>query len=254
MKLDVIDLGLIEYETAWKLQDDYAADIALGKRPPTLLLLEHPHVYTFGRRGQAENLLWGEEQLKARGVTVHWVDRGGDVTYHGPGQLVGYPLLPLSPLRPDRSPTESSNPEDDSGRPVRSVDYVGYVRKLEETLITALARLGVGTGQRAGKTGVWIQADAYSRCPRCRPEDREKPAKLAAIGVKVDARGVTRHGFALNVNPDMTYWDGIIACGLAGEPVVSLEDLLFPPPTMERVKQEVVRAFGEVFGYETGHA
>ncbi len=254
MKLDVIDLGLIEYETAWKLQDDYAADIALGKRPPTLLLLEHPHVYTFGRRGQAENLLWGEEQLKARGVTVHWVDRGGDVTYHGPGQLVGYPLLPLSPLRPDRSPTESSNPEDDSDRPVRSVDYVGYVRKLEETLITALARLGVGTGQRAGKTGVWIQADAYSRCPRCRPEDREKPAKLAAIGVKVDARGVTRHGFALNVNPDMTYWDGIIACGLAGEPVVSLEDLLFPPPTMERVKQEVVRAFGEVFGYETGHA
>lgn len=251
MKLDVIDLGLIEYETAWKLQDDYAADIALGRRPPTLLLLEHPHVYTFGRRGQAENLLWGEEQLKQRGVTIHWVDRGGDVTYHGPGQLVGYPLLPLSPLRPDRSPAESSNPEDDSERPVRSVEYVGYVRKLEETLIRALARLGVGAGQRAGKTGVWIQADAYSRCPRCRPEDREKPAKLAAIGVKVDARGVTRHGFALNVNPDMTYWDGIIACGLAGEPVVSLEDLLFPAPTMERVKQEVVRAFGEVFKYET---
>lgn len=254
MKLDVIDLGLIEYETAWKLQDEYAADIALGKRPPTLLLLEHPHVYTFGRRGQAENLLWGEEQLKQRGVTVHWVDRGGDVTYHGPGQLVGYPLLPLGEIRPDRSPAESSNPDGDSERPVRSVEYVGYVRKLEETLITALARLGVGAGQRAGKTGVWIQADAYSRCPRCRPEDREKPAKLAAIGVKVDARGVTRHGFALNVNPDMTYWDGIIACGLAGEPVVSLEDLLFPPPTMERVKQEVVRAFGEVFGYKTGHA
>jgi lipoate-protein ligase B len=241
MKLDVIDLGLIEYETAWKLQDDYAADIALGKRPPTLLLLEHPHVYTFGRRGQAENLLWGEEQLKQRGVTVHWVDRGGDVTYHGPGQLVGYPLLPLPPLLAGEGPG------------VR-VDYVGYVRKLEETLITALARLGVGAGQRAGKTGVWIQADAYSRCPRCRPEDREKPAKLAAIGVKVDARGVTRHGFALNVNPDMTYWDGIIACGLAGEPVVSLEDLLLPPPAMERVKQEVVLAFGEVFGYETGHA
>jgi lipoate-protein ligase B len=127
------------------------------------------------------------------------------------------------------------------------VDYVGYVRKLEQTLIAALARLGVGAGQRPGKTGVWIQADAYSRCPRCRPEDREKPAKLAAIGVKVDARGVTRHGFALNVNPDMTYWDGIIACGLAGEPVVSLEDLLSPLPSMERVKQEVIRAFMEVF-------
>ena len=248
MKLDVIDLGLIEYETAWKLQDDYAADIALGKRPPTLLLLEHPHVYTFGRRGQAENLLWGEEQLKARGVAVHWVDRGGDVTYHGPGQLVGYPLLPLGWIPSPPTPLPESE-----GR-IPQADYVGYVRKLEEALITALARLGVGAGQRAGKTGVWIQADAYSRCPRCRPEDREKPAKLAAIGVKVDARGVTRHGFALNVNPDMTYWDGIIACGLAGEPVVSLEDLLFPPPTMERVKQEVVRAFGEVFEYETGHA
>jgi lipoate-protein ligase B len=247
MKLDVIDLGLIEYETAWKLQDEYAADIALGNRPPTLLLLEHPHTFTFGRRGQAENLLWGEAELKQRGVSVHWVDRGGDVTYHGPGQLVGYPLLPLGPIKPDRSPAESSSPEEDSERPVRSVDYVGYVRKLEQTLIAALARLGVGAGQRPGKTGVWIQADAYSRCPRCRPEDREKPAKLAAIGVKVDARGVTRHGFALNVNPDMTYWDGIIACGLAGEPVVSLEDLLSPLPSMERVKQEVIRAFMEVF-------
>jgi lipoate-protein ligase B len=247
MKLDVIDLGLIEYETAWKLQDEYAADIALGNRPPTLLLLEHPHTFTFGRRGQAENLLWGEDELKRRGVSVHWVDRGGDVTYHGPGQLVGYPLISLGPIRPDRSSAQSSSSENDSERSVRSVDYVGYVRKLEQTLIAALARLGVGAGQRPGKTGVWIQADAYSRCPRCRPEDREKPAKLAAIGVKVDARGVTRHGFALNVNPDMTYWDGIIACGLAGEPVVSLEDLLSPLPSMERVKQEVIRAFMEVF-------
>lgn len=230
MHLDVIDLGLIEYETAWKLQDDYAADIALGRRPPTLLLLEHPHVYTFGRRGQAENLLWGEEELKRRGVSIHWVDRGGDVTYHGPGQLVGYPLIPLSPLLTEEGPG------------VR-VDYVGYVRKLEQALIAALARLGVEAGQRAGKTGVWTQ-----------PGERGKPAKIAAIGVKVDARGVTRHGFALNLNPDMTYWDGIIACGLAGEPVVSLEDLLTPPPTMERVKQEITCAFGEVFGYEVGHA
>jgi len=248
-QLIVQDLGLIEYETAWKLQNEYAADIANGNRPPTLLLLEHPHVYTFGRKGHAENLLWGEEQLKQKGIAIHWVDRGGDVTYHGPGQLVGYPLLPLAPIRPDRSQAESSALEDDSVRPVRS-DYVGYVRRLEEMLIAALARLGVVTGQRTGKAGVWIQADVYSRCPRCRPEDREKPAKIAAIGVKVDVRGVTRHGFALNVNPDMTYWDGIVACGLQDEPVVSLEDLLMPVPTMERVKGEVVRAFGEVFGYE----
>jgi lipoyl(octanoyl) transferase len=111
----------------------------------------------------------------------------------------------------------------------------------------ALARLGVGAGQRSGLTGVWIQADVHSRCPRCRPEDRESPAKIAAIGVKVDAQGISRHGFALNVNPDMEYWDGIIACGLS-EPVVSLADLLAPVPSMERVKQEVTSAFREVFG------
>ena len=92
--------------------------------------------------------------------------------------------------------------------------------------------------------------DVWSRCPRCRPEDRQKPAKIAAIGVKVDARGVTRHGFALNVNPDMSYWDGIIACGLADEPVASLADLLEPVPEMDSVKQEVVSAFGDIFGYE----
>src|SRR5512134_1389450 len=98
MTIEVLDLGLIEYERAWKLQDEYAREIAEGKRVPTLLLLEHPHVYTFGRRGKQENLLWGEAQLKEKGIDIHWVDRGGDVTYHGPGQLVGYPLIPLTPL------------------------------------------------------------------------------------------------------------------------------------------------------------
>src|SRR5690349_19607716 len=99
MEVEVLDLGLIDYEAAWKLQDQYAAEIAEGMRLPTLLLLEHPHVYTFGRRGKPENLLWGESQLREKGVAIHWVDRGGDVTYHGPGQLVGYPLIPLTPLR-----------------------------------------------------------------------------------------------------------------------------------------------------------
>jgi lipoyl(octanoyl) transferase len=249
MECVVEDLGLIDYQKAWKLQDQYAAEIAAGTRSPTLLLLEHPHVYTFGRRGQAENLLWNESELKDKNVAVHWVDRGGDVTYHGPGQLVGYPLIPLPPLRPDRSHDEAPDLEDAPVRPVRS-DYVGYVRKLEKTLIVALVRLGIVAGQRKGLTGVWIQADVWSRCLRCKPEDWQKPAKIAAIGVKVDARGVTRHGFALNVNPDMSYWDGIIACGLAGEPVVSLADLLEPVPAVERVKQEVVSAFGDVFGYD----
>lgn len=251
MKCIVQDLGSIEYKSAWKLQDEYAAEIAAGMRPPTLLLLEHPHVYTFGRRGQAENLLWNETQLKEKGVATHWVDRGGDVTYHGPGQLVGYPLIQLEPIKPDRSLLESAGLAELNERPVRfEVDYVGYVRKLEGTLITALANLGLVAGQRKGLTGVWVQADVWSRCPRCRPEDKKKPAKIAAIGVKVDARGVTRHGFALNVNPDMNYWDGIIACGLADEPVAALADLLDSVPEMERVKQEVISAFGDVFGYE----
>ena len=215
MNLDVIDLGLIEYETAWKLQDAYAAEIAEGKRPPTLLLLEHPHVYTFGRKGHAENLLWSEEQLKQKGISIHWVDRGGDVTYHGPGQLVGYPLLPLGKL--------------DAENKLPDVDYVGYVRRLEETLVAALSRLGVESGQRSGLTGVWVQQ-----------------SKIAAIGVKVDVHGVTRHGFALNVNPDMEYWGGIIACGLS-EPIASLAEILAPAPSMAKVKETVISAFSEVF-------
>jgi lipoate-protein ligase B len=240
MNLEVHDLGLIEYEAAWKLQEEYAREIAEGERFPTLLLLEHPHVYTFGRRGHQENLLWSEEQLKEKGIAIHWVDRGGDVTYHGPGQLVGYPLIPLTPVPP--------SPE--SNERIPQADYVGYVRKLEQTLIVALARLGLAAGQRPGLTGVWIQADVHSRCPRCKPEDRRKPAKIAAIGVKVDARGVSRHGFALNVDPDMKYWEGIIGCGLQDEPIVSLADLFAEPPPMERVKQEVIAAFREVFGFE----
>jgi len=251
MKCAIEDLGLIEYEKAWKLQDEYAAEIAAGKRPPTLLLLEHPHVYTFGRKGQAENLLLNETQLKEKGIATHWVDRGGDVTYHGPGQLVGYPLIQLEPLKPDRSHPESPGYKNSHERPVRiEVDYIGYIRKLEKTLIKALANLGLVAGQQTGMTGVWVQADVWSRCPRCRPEDRQKPAKIAAIGVKVDARGVSRHGFALNVNPAMSYWDGIIACGLSDYPVASLADLLDPVPEMDRVKQDIISAFGTVFEYE----
>jgi lipoyl(octanoyl) transferase len=251
MNLSVIDLGLIEYEQAWKLQEKYSSEIAEGKRDATLLLLEHPHVYTFGRKGHAENLLWDEEQLKQKGIAVHWVDRGGDVTYHGPGQLVGYPLIPLASLH---LPPNSLNlgGEKEGGKEIRipEADYVGYVRKLEKMLIVALARLGAVAGQRSGLTGVWVQADVYSHCPRCRPEDRNKPAKIAAIGVKVDAHGISRHGFALNVNPDMSYWDGIVACGLAEYPVVSLADLMNQPPNMDYVKKEVIQAFEEVFGFD----
>ncbi len=252
MRCELQDLGLIDYEEAWRLQEKYAAQIAAGDRSPSLLLLQHPHVYTFGRKGHAENLLWGEEQLQGRGVKVLWVDRGGDVTYHGPGQLVGYPLIPLG--KPSEVGIEPALEDTDSAAFVSTripqVDYVQYLRNLERVLIVALARLGLAAGQQPGLTGVWVQADVYSRCPRCKPEDRNKPAKIAAIGVKVDVHGVSRHGFALNVDPDMTYWDGIIACGLADYPIVSLADLLSPVPEMARVKGEVARAFGEVFEYE----
>lgn len=232
---DVISLGLVAYDDAWKLQERLAAEIARGERPPALLLLEHPHIYTFGRRGQEQNLLLDDAHLKERGLTVRWVDRGGDVTYHGPGQLVGYPLIPLGKL--------------DQNARLPEVDYTGYLRRLEKTLIVALAGFGLAGGQIPGLTGVWIQPDVYSRCPRCRPEDRQKPAKIAAIGVKVDANGITRHGFALNVNPDMTYFDGIRPCGLS-EPVVSLAELRDPVPPMDDVKQAVVSAFGDIFDCE----
>lgn len=237
MNTEIIDLGLIEYESAWKLQDEYALEVAEGKRKPTLLLLEHPHVYTFGRKGNAENLLWNESQLKEKGISTFWVDRGGDVTYHGPGQLVGYPLIPLG------------LPSPDSGRGAGGegkVDYVRYIRNLEKMLIRVLMSYGIASGQIKGKTGVWVQADVHSKCARCKPEDKQKPAKIAAIGVKVDAKGISRHGFALNVNPQMEYWDGIIPCGLE-EPVVSLADLLMSPPEMGDVKEKVSSAFWEMF-------
>ena len=248
----LLDLGVMEYQRAWKLQEEYSLEIARGERPPTLLLLEHHHVYTFGRKGHGENLLWDEHQLNERGVAVHWVDRGGDVTYHGPGQLVGYPLIPLGTVADGASHRMDSGEDAGEARLSRIpvTDYVGYVRKLERTLIVALAHLGLPSGQQPGLTGVWVQADVYSRCVRCQPQDRPKPAKIAAIGVKVDVRGISRHGFALNVNPDMTYWDGINACGLTDHPVVSLADLLVPVPEMHNVKKEVAAAFGEVFRYE----
>lgn len=229
----VYRLGLVDYADAWDLQDRLARAIAAGNRPPTLLLLEHPHTYTFGRSGKIENLLWSEAELESRGVSVHWVDRGGDVTYHGPGQLVGYPLLPLG------SPGAVVEPDRDTVR-LPQADYIGYLRRLENMLIAALEKLGVTGFQSPGLTGVWVQSPGASSLP----------AKLAAIGVKVDARGISRHGFALNVNPDMVYWEGIIGCGLHDYPVASLAGLLDPSPSMEQIIQAVSVAFGKEFGYE----
>lgn len=234
-------LGVIEYKLAWKLQDQLAAEIAAGRQPATLLLLQHPHVYTFGRRGRSENLLWQEAELARRRVEVLWVDRGGDVTYHGPGQLVGYPLIPLGHA-------EATQPGGADSSRLPKADYVGYVRRLERVLVTALARLRVVSRQVEGLTGVWVEPHGAS--PRLSADSGSHPAKIAAIGVKVDARGVSRHGFALNVNPDMSYWQGIVGCGLVGYPITCLADLLSPPPSMEQVEAVVIEAFGRIFEFE----
>ncbi len=240
-------MGVMDYQQAWQLQDNMAAEIGRGERPASLLLLQHPHCFTFGRRGRSENLLWSEEVLKQEGIPVYWVDRGGDITYHGPGQLVGYPLLPLgTPQTAYASPSQASPPTER----IPQADYVGYLRKLEAVIILALQRLGVPSGQIDGLTGVWVQPHVPSRCTRCDPKIRQQPAKIAALGVKVDARGVSRHGFALNVDPDMHFWEGIVACGLKDHPLASLADFLDPPPGMDELDRLITTAFGEIFDYE----
>lgn len=223
-------LGVVAYQTAWDLQNRLADEIAAGARLPTLLLLQHPHTFTFGRRGDPRHLLWSAAELNQRGVGVYWVDRGGDVTYHGPGQLVGYPLIPLGlPVVPAETPEGAAR--------LPQADYTGYLRRLETVVARALAETcGLTTRTVAGKTGVWTDSAA--------------PLKLASIGVKVDGRGITRHGFALNVNPDMEYWNGIVACGLADDRMTSLAEAVNPLPEMKRVEDALIRAFGQVFGVE----
>ncbi len=235
-------LGIVPYEEAWELQNRLAGEISAGIQQPTLLLLEHPHTYTFGRSGNADNMLWDEATLARKNISVHWVDRGGDVTYHGPGQLVGYPLIPLG------TPNLPVEPRRDSAH-LPKADYIEYLRKLEVALITALAKLGVTAEQSPGLTGVWTQLPPPTQSGDESLMASQLPSKIASIGVKVDARGVSRHGFALNVNPDMSYWEGIIGCGLEDYQETSLAELLSPPPTVDSVMQGVIAAFGEEFDY-----
>jgi len=241
-------LGIMPYQHAWRLQERLAAEIAAGERPPTLLLLEHPHTYTFGRRGDRANLLWDEAELERRGISVHWVDRGGDVTYHGPGQLVGYPLLPLAPGGLKMSPSQVGAPFKEnasSSLNIPRADYVGYLRKLEAMLIDALGKTGVESQRVEGLTGVWVGVERSMTYG----ETKEELAKIASIGVKVDVNGISRHGFALNVAPDMTYWKGIIACGLVDFSQTSMAKLLGVVPNMQRVMDRVVISFGEVLDF-----
>jgi lipoyl(octanoyl) transferase len=228
--------GLLPYQDAWELQKRLAAQRAAGMIPDTLLMLEHPHTYTFGRSGNRENLLWDEAACAAKDITVEWVDRGGDVTYHGPGQVVAYPILSLGAV----AASEGGLPK---------ADYVGYIRKLEDVIIHCLMHFGLVTGQLPGITGIFIHPDGESRCAFCPPHKR-KVCKIAAIGVKVDGNGISQHGFAINVEPDMDYFEGIIGCGLKDHPAISMAELMLNPPTVNEVMNEVARQFGKVFGYE----
>lgn len=218
-------MGLTPYQEAWDYQNEIADRVASGQLADTLLLLEHPHTYTLGRRGQQANLIWSQDTLAEMDVTVHWVDRGGDITYHGPGQIVGYPILQLAPIgwNSDHLP---------------QADYVGYIRKLEDVLICALAKFRLKGMRIKGKTGVWV-----------RDLQGGASLKIASIGVKVDSRGVSRHGFALNVNSDMDYWQGIIPCGLSQVRMTRMADWSDEPVDAAQVSEALVQCFGDVFNY-----
>ncbi|HEV2232615.1 MAG TPA: lipoyl(octanoyl) transferase LipB [Terriglobia bacterium] len=207
----VEQLGLLDYDEGLRLQRQRVAQRKASEIPDTLLLLEHPHVYTLGRNAKREHLLISQERLAQLGAQVFETDRGGDITYHGPGQLVGYPILDLTRHRRDIS---------------------WYMRSLEDVFIGVAAEYGVRASRLAGAAGVWVG-----------------DAKLVAMGVHV-SRWVTSHGFAFNVNADLEYFRWIVPCGLRDKGVTSLEKLLGYRVEMEGMVDSVVQQFGRTFGFE----
>lgn len=230
-------LGLVPYEEAWRLQEQLAEEIRLGKKPGCLLLLEHPHSFTAGRSTKPGHLLWNESELISKGVSVYEVDRGGDITYHGPGQLVGYPLFRLA-----KTVTE--------GNRIPTADYVGFLRKIEEALILTLSKFGIEGLQKPGFTGVWVAESSSTNGKDSKKDLMNYAKKIASIGVKVDVNGVSRHGFSLNINPDMEYWNGIIPCGLDGVSMTSMAETIGSVPEMKRVVEEIILSFEKVFDLE----
>ena len=204
-----IELGRVDYLSAWELQKNLHRQVADGALPGVLLLLEHSHVYTLGRRGKPSDILASPDWLNEQGVEVHHADRGGEATYHGPGQLVGYPIVNLRSI---------------GGGPLK------YVRTLERVLIATLAEFGVAGECSSRPTGVWVG-----------------DAKIAAIGVKV-SRGVTTHGFALNVDPDLSFFDHIVPCGMPGGRVTSIAAERSGEIDVQTVISALARHFGNAFG------
>jgi len=201
-------LGLIDYQQAWDVQLRLVHDRARQRMPDQLLLLEHPHVFTLGRRGRTANVLSSDEEIATAGAQLIHSDRGGDVTYHGPGQLVGYPILFLEE---------------------QERDVPRYVRWLEEAVIRTLADFGIPAGREPAFPGVWVGDE-----------------KICAIGVKI-SEWVTLHGLALNVSTDMRYFDHIVPCGIAGKGVTSMERLLGSALSLQGVGERLIQRFAEVF-------
>lgn len=214
--LEVRPLGLVPYEEGLELQDRLVRDRREGRVGDVLLLLEHPHVITLGSSARGNNILLDEAERRLLGIELFETGRGGDVTYHGPGQLVGYPILDL---KPDRK------------------DLHRYVRDLEEMLIRMLAGYGVKGGRKPGMSGAWVGDE-----------------KVAAIGVRVSSGWITSHGFALNVGTDLGFFDAIVPCGIREYGVTSMERLLGRPLDIAEVGARLVEAFGEVFGREVAAA
>src|ERR1700733_1809374 len=225
-------LGRIGYAEALALQQELVELRHQGRIENVLLLLEHPPVLTLGRNAHRRNILATDEMLARKGVSVHEINRGGDVTYHGPGQLVGYPIFDL------RSLTNNAG-----GR----LGPVDYVRRMEEALIRLCAQYGVHTGRIAGRTGVWTTIAGSESDAAGTRIGQEK--KIAAIGVHV-SRGITSHGFAFNLTTDLRDFQWIVPCGIADREVTSLEREIPNPsqlPTLEQLANAAARYFGQIF-------
>ncbi|KIQ22819.1 octanoyltransferase [Flavobacterium sp. MEB061] len=227
-KIQLQDLGSKDYKSTWEYQEELFKDIVDLKiknrreeleleTPNYLLFVEHPHVYTLGKSGDLENLLLNEKQLEAKGATFYKINRGGDITYHGPGQIVGYPILDLENF---------------------FTDIHKYLRFLEEAIILTLEEYGLKCGRSEGETGVWLDVET----PFAR--------KICALGVRA-SRWVTMHGFALNVNVDLGYFDNIIPCGIRGKGVTSLQvELGVEKVDEDEVKSKIVKHLTELFEAE----
>lgn len=227
-ELLVADLGLVEYGAAWELQRRAVAARKAGAVPDLVLLCEHPHVITLGRSGKISNLRAPDQLLRQMGVSFVETNRGGDITYHGPGQLVGYPILNLNEIRRD---------------------VAWYVRSLEETMIRATADFGIASKRVAGWTGVWVDVPGSLAAKEevKEGEEAKDEEKIGAIGVHL-SRWVTSHGFAYNVSTDLRYFDLIVPCGIAGKRATSLEKLLGRRVELKEVAPRIAAHLGEIFG------